>query len=122
MSHLNRDAILRHRPPRYEDVPVPELATKEDPKPVARIQALTASEVDRFLGSLWGPDGKYNRTDYAAKLLVLSWVDEQGKRVLTDGDVAALGQQESGVVQRLAIVAERLSGLQAKQVESAAGN
>lgn len=117
MTFLTRELILRHRPPRYEDVPVPELGDNA----VARIQALSGNELDRFLGSLW-IDGKYNRQNYAEKLVTLTWVDESGKRVLQDGDVVGLGQQDGAMIQRLALVAERLNGLQVKQVESAAGN
>ena len=119
MSHLTRETILRPRPPRYEDVPVPEMATEQDKKPVARIRSLTGSQVDRFINSLW-IDGKYNRQDYAAKLLVLAWVDEKGQRMFEDSHVVAVGEIDSAVVQRLAIVAERLSGLQAP--EKNAGN
>jgi len=126
MTFLKRADILRHRPPRFEDVPVPEMASEQDPKPMARIQALTATAVDWFLGSLYveGPDGKtrYNRQDYSAKLLTLAWVDEKGQLVFQESDVVALGAQDSAMVQRLAIVAERLSGLQAKQPETEAKN
>lgn len=122
MTFLTRDALLQHRPSRYEDVPVPELATEQDPAPTVRIKALTANEVDRFLSTLVGPDGKYRRQDYAAKLVAAAMVDEAMERVLTDGDVVAVGQMDSAIVQRLASVAERLCGLQAKQAESAAGN
>lgn len=118
MTFLTRDTLLQHRPPRHEDVPVPELATEQDPNPMVRIRSLSATEVDRFLGSLW-TDGKYSREDYASKLLVLGIIDETGKSVFTIADVPALGQQDSALVQRLAMVVERLSGLQVKPQESA---
>lgn len=105
---------------------MPELSSAEKPKPVVRVRELSSTEVDRFLTSLWieGADGKlrYNRQDYASKLVALSAINPEGERLFKDGDVTAIGLQSSEVVQRLAIVAERLSGLQAKQVESAAGN
>ena len=123
---LGREAILQHRPPRYEDVPVPELATDDGPAPVVRIQALSSTACDRFIASLWveGPDGKirYNRQDYAAKLLVLSAVDEKGGRVFEDAHVGAIGLLDGAIVRRLAVVAERLSGLSVEQGETAKGN
>lgn len=122
MTLLDRDTMLQHRPPRYEDVPVPELATAAKPDAVVRIQALSGTAIDRFLASLWTADGKYNRQDYAAKLVVLAAVDEKGERLFRDEHTPAVGLLDGAIVQRLALTAERLSGLQAKQVEIVAGN
>jgi hypothetical protein len=119
MTFLSKSQILERRQMPFEDVEVPEWGG------VVRVQGLSGSESDQFAESLVTRNGdrpQVSRAHYCAKLLALCLVDEAGKRLLTESDIQELGQQSAIPVQRLTLIAERLSGLQVKAVEAAAKN
>jgi hypothetical protein len=57
-----------------------------------------------------------------AKLVVQSIVDEDGKRVFTDRDVAALGKKSALVLDRLFDITAEMSGIGPKSAADAEGN
>ena len=116
---LGKDQILARRSLPSEVVAVPEWEGS------VRLQGLSAGEADQFSASLVKRVGKMvemDREHYCAKLLSRCLVSESGERLLSEADVLVLSQQSAAPVQRLAVVAERLSGLQPGGVEDAAKN
>lgn len=116
---LSKDQILARRPLPSEAVEVPEWDGS------VRIQGLSAGEADQFSASLVKRVGKnveMDREHYCAKLLSRCLVNEQGERLLSEADILVLSQQPAAPIQRLAVIAERLSGLQPGGVEDAAKN
>lgn len=116
---LTREAILNAADLVTEDVEVPEWGG------TVRVRGLTGSERDAFEQSIMeqrGRDVALNLRNIRAKLVALSVVDEQGKRVFSDDDVKALGQKSAVALQRVFEVAQRLSGLRSEDVEELAKN
>lgn len=119
MPILSKDDILRMEDLPREVVPVPEWGGE------VLVRGLTASERDAFEGSIVELRGKERRIhleDIRAKLASLTMVDEQGKRLFSDGEVAALGKKSAQAVQRVFDVAQRLSGISGSDVEELAKN
>lgn len=56
-----------------------------------------------------------------ARLLVRCLVDEQGNRLFTIDDVAALGKRNSAVLERLAMIAQRLNYMTDESMEELKG-
>lgn len=116
---LTREAILNAADLVTEDVEVPEWGG------TVRVRGLTGSERDAFEQSIMeqrGRDVALNLRHIRAKLVALSVVDEQGRRVFSDDDVKALGQKSAVALQRVFEVAQRLSGLRSEDVEELAKN
>lgn len=116
---LTREAILNAADLVTEDVEVPEWGG------TVRVRGLTGSERDAFEQSIMeqrGRDVALNLRNIRAKLVALSVVDEQGRRVFSDDDVKALGQKSAVALQRVFEVAQRLSGLRSEDVEELAKN
>lgn len=116
---LSRDAILKKATLPTEDVSVPEWGG------TVRVQALTGAQRDAYEASMVeqrGKERKINMRNVRAKLVALSVVDEQGKRVFTDADVQALGDLNASALDRVFSVAQRLSGLSKEDIEELAGN
>lgn len=57
-----------------------------------------------------------------ARLVVLTAVDAEGRRLFEDGDVEALGGKNAAAVDRLFVVAQRLNGLTVTEIEDTAKN
>lgn len=94
-----------------------------------RIRALSAAERDAYeascmkrLGS--GKDAKLELSfdNMRAKLVARCLVDEQGARVFQDADIPALGGKNADAMDRLFVVAQRLSGLRDEDFQELLGN
>lgn len=121
MALLSRDQIDTADDRQWEDVPVPEWGGE------VRIVGMSGTARNAYQQELVviGGDGKpksVNLDDQLAKLLAKCIVDEDGKRLYNDREVRALGAKNGAVLERLAKVAKRLSGLGENAVEDAAGN
>lgn len=121
MALLSRDQIDAADDRQWEDVPVPEWGGE------VRIVGMSGTARNAYQQELVviGGDGKpksVNLDDQLAKLLAKCIVDEDGKRLYNDREVRALGAKNGAVLERLAKVAKRLSGLGENAVEDAAGN
>jgi len=116
---LNREAILAAKDLPRELVEVPEWGG------AVYVRALTGAERDQFEASIVeqrGRDVRMNMRNIRAKLVALTVVDEDGQRIFTDDDVAALGGKSAAALDRLFAVAQRLSGLSKEDVEELAKN
>lgn len=106
--YLTRDAILQATDLTFEDVAVPEWGG------VVRVRGLTGTERDAFEASVverQGKQSKLNMANIRARLVTLVVVDDDGKRLFSDADVAALGRKSGVALNRVFEVAQRLSGI-----------
>lgn len=91
------------------------------------VKALSGTERDKFQAGFYtfGPNDKggmrvtaVNNQNTMARLVSLSIVDADGKRMFSDADVLSLGDKSALALERVNDVAMRLSGLQAQTVEA----
>lgn len=89
------------------------------------VRGLTGEERDIYEQSLIRVRGKKRDVDMRnarARLVAMCVVDENGDRIFSDEDVAALGKKSSAALDRVFDVAQRLSGLREEDMEELAGN
>ncbi|MDT0270253.1 hypothetical protein RM844_28680 [Streptomyces sp. DSM 44915] len=120
MALLNRDQITAADDLAHEDVPVPEWGG------TVRVRALTGQERDAWEASMLrlGPNGSVQaRSTKGVRvgLVARTVIGEDGERLFTDKDMAALNEKSAAVIERLAAVARRLSGIGKEAAEEAAG-
>lgn len=111
---LNRDAILQIQDLPHEDVEIPEWGG------TVRVRALTGTERDVFEGNMIerrGKSTKMNLRNIRAKLVALTVVDGEGKRLFSDNDVEALGKKSALALNKIFEVAQRLSGIRPEDME-----
>ncbi len=116
---LTREQILSAPDLRTETVNVPEW----DGAVVVR--TMTAAERDEYEQSMVasrGPDESANLRNVRARLVAMTAVDEAGKRLFMDADIAALGAKSASAVNRVFQVASRLNALTESDVEGLAKN
>lgn len=114
MALLSRDQILEVQDLETRDVDVPEWGG------TVRVKALTGRERDEFEQSTVETKGnkvKQNMTNFRAKLVAMSVVDESGDRLFTQKDVAYLGIKSAAALQRVFNVAAELCGMTEKDVD-----
>lgn len=119
MAVLKRDAILQ-----AQDLPIELVAVPEWGGEVC-VRALTGAERDAFEQSIVEQKGKSTKMDLhnlRAKLVSLTVVDEDGKRLFTDSDAKLLGNKSAVALNRVFEVAQRLSGLKPEDVEELTKN
>lgn len=105
---LSREAILNVNDIKTEEVPVSEWGG------VVMVKGLSGTERNDFEQSLISKKGKdvqMNMKNATAKLVALSVVDEDGKRIFQDADIESLGRKSGAALSRVYAVASRLSGL-----------
>lgn len=114
MALLTKDEILAADDLPTEDVEVPEWGG------TVRVRTLTGAERDRFEESITQVKGGSVKTNYAnlrARLVALCAVDEQGRRLFSDADAAALGRKSAAALDRVFIAARRLNGMSDADIE-----
>lgn len=119
MKLLTRDAILQ-----AEDLPTEDIEVEEWGGAV-RVRALTGAERDAFEQSIVEQRGKSTRVNMRnirAKLVALTVVDADGKRLFSDKDAELLGKKSAAALDRVFEVAQRLSGLSPEDMEELSGN
>lgn len=119
MKLLTRDAILQ-----AEDLPTEDIEVEEWGGAV-RVRALTGAERDAFEQSIVEQRGKSTRMNLRnirAKLVALTVVDADGKRLFSDKDAELLGKKSAAALDRVFEVAQRLSGLSPEDMEELSGN
>lgn len=90
-----------------------------------RVQGLTGAQRDAFEAGLSQRKGKKVTTsmeNIRARLVAASAVDEAGRPLFSDEDVAALGKKSAAGLDRVFSVAMRLSGLSEADVDDLAEN
>jgi hypothetical protein len=118
-EYLTKEAILTADDVQFEDVEVPEWEGK------VRVRSLAGIERDALEASMIEGKGKnanVNLANLRAKLVARSIVDEEGKRVFEDQDIAALGRKSAAALNRVYEVAQRLSGITQEDVDELTKN
>jgi hypothetical protein len=108
MGTLTRNEILKANDLDRELVPVPEWGGD------VYVRAMSGAERDKFESSLTinrGKNSTMNLANIRAKLAAMSICDESGKRLFDEADIQALGQKSAAALQRVFVVAQRLSGI-----------
>lgn len=119
---LSRDDILNSDDRTYRDVYVERWGG------YVRINALTASQRDRFEASLVRPVGNKGKTvrnveNMRARLVALTATDDQFNPIFTGPeDVRLLGNKNAAEVNALFEVAAEISGITEKDVKELEGN
>jgi len=116
---LTRDAILQ-----AEDLPTEDIEVEEWGGAV-RVRALTGAERDAFEQSIVEQRGKSTRVNMRnirAKLVALTVVDGDGKRLFSDKDAELLGKKSAVALNRVFEIAQKLSGLSPEDMEELSGN
>jgi len=116
---LSRDDVLKAEDLTTEEVEVPEWGGS------VLVRGLTGRERDEFEVSMAVRHGGQMVQDYTntrAKLAARCIVDEDGQRLFTDSDVAALGEKSAAAMDRIFTVASRLSGLGETDMENLTQN
>lgn len=107
------------------DLPIEEIQVSEWADRWYRVRGLTGDERDRYEQSLVRMKNG-NAVPYfagaRARLVALSVVDENGRRLFSEDDIKALGRIAAGGLQRVYEVARRLSGLAEEDVQELEGN
>jgi hypothetical protein len=116
--HLSRDDILKAEDCRTQEVDVPEWGG------TVLVRGMTGRERDQFETSMLerGRGGRMvpNTANTRAKVVARCVVDEDGTRLFTDADVAALGEKSGAAIDRVFEVAATLSGLAERDREEMA--
>ena len=117
MSVLKRDDILQAEDIKTELVPVPEWGGD------VYVKGMNGAERDKFEGSLVilrGKDKQMNMTNIRAKLASMTICDDKGKRLFNENDVQALSQKSAAALQRVFVIAQKLSGISDDDIEELA--
>lgn len=116
---LTREKILQANDLQVEEVAIPEWADS------VLVRGMTGAERDRFESSFLGKDGKLapsTMQNLRALMVRMTVVDEAGKHLFADTDIQELGLKSASALQRIFVVAQRLSGLSSKAIEELVKN
>ena len=119
MDALTRENILEIQDIQIELVQIPEWG--EDA--VVYVKGMTGAERDKFESSLMVLRGKsqtLNMANIRAKLASLTICDENGKRLFSEQDVQVLSQKSASALQRVFVVAQKLSRIGDEDIEELA--
>lgn len=121
MSLLSKDQILAADRKKTVDVQVKEWGG------AVRLQELSASDRDMwesesFVLNPEGTSAKFNPKHARARLVVRCLVDDKGKRMFTDDEVAAIGSLSAASVQRLFNAARKLNAISEDDMKELEGN
>ena len=119
MSLLTRDEILKAQDLQTQTVEVPEWGGS------VKVQGMTGTDRDAFEADIVqkkGKDFSVNMRNIRAKLVAVSLVNGDGKRIFTDKDIAALGKKSAAALDRIFSIAQELSGISTEDVEELAKN
>jgi hypothetical protein len=119
MSLLTRKQILEAQDIQTKTVEVPEWGGS------VKVQGMTGVDRDAFEAEIIkqkGKDFSVNMQNIRAKLVAVSLVNGDGKRIFNDKDVTALGKKSAAALDRVFSVAQELSGISTEDVEELAKN
>jgi len=114
MGYLTRDAILAVEDRTFADVPCPEWGG------TVRLRSITGAQRDAYEQSLMqqrGGSKQLNMRNARAKLIVLCAVDESGRPMFSEDDLAALGRKNARPLDRLFDACRKLAGLSDNDVD-----
>jgi hypothetical protein len=104
VSLLTKEAILAAEDRKSVDVPVPEWGG------TVRVATIPALEQDRWV-AVGNKNGEMANDTFRIQYVALCCVDENGSRLFSTEDVAALGEKSSKAIQRVFEAASTLNGL-----------
>jgi len=116
---LTREEILQAQDIEYDVVEVPEWGGE------VRVRAMTAAERDAFEASILRQTKsgvQVEMVNLRARLCAMTIVDEDGKRIFSDSDVAELGKKSAAALQRVFDAAMRLSKFGNEDIQNLAEN
>lgn len=113
---LSRDAILAVDDIQTREVFVPEWGDS------VFIKGMTGAERDAFEAANRDSSGNQKLTNFRARFLVRCIVNENGTRIFSDADAAALGKKSSGALNRLWDVSNELNGTSEEAQDETEGN
>lgn len=116
MGLLTKSAILEVNDLPHEDVPVPQWGG------TVRVRVMTGGERDEFRNVAASYENGIPPARFAATLLALTCIDEDGERMFTLDDLDALEAKSAGSVDIPAAVSMRINGLGAKAEQAAVKN
>lgn len=105
---LNKEEILQAQDLPTELVSIPEWGGD------VYVRGMTGAERDKWEASIVqtrGKDQTLNMVNIRAKLASITICDEQGNRLFTDADIARLSAKSAHALQRVFLVAQKLSGI-----------
>jgi len=111
---LSKEQILGAQDLRFETVSVPEWGGE------VRIRTMTGADRDAYEQSLFasrGPDEKSNLRNVRARIVAYSAVDEDGKRIFEESDIAALGEKSAAALERVYLACRRLSAITQEDID-----
>lgn len=88
---------------------------------VQTMTGLDKDEYDAWIYGARGNDGKPSLKHMRALITVLSCVDENGVKLFSVDEIEAVSKKASSALDRIYVVADRLSKLSDKSVEDIAG-
>lgn len=109
----------------YDDIPRELVAVPEWKGRKVWVHGLDGTGRDAFESEVSGGGAKgavRNLANFRARLLVRCLRDAKGEQLFSPEQMAALGRKSGRALDRLADVALRLSGMDAKALEEAEGN
>ena len=111
MALITKDQLWQINDTQWEDVPVPEWGAGVE----VRLRNLSGEELDAYQAGLviQTRDGgrKVNLRNASARLLVACAINEDGSPMFEVKDVMRLSQMNAKALNRLTVVAQRLSGM-----------
>lgn len=114
MAILSKSDILEARDIPTEEVEVPEWGGS------VVVKGLTGAERDRFESSVIeqkGSEQSLNLANVRAKLCAMAICDAEGNRLFTEADVLALSKKSASALNRVFVVAQKLSGLGEQEIK-----
>jgi hypothetical protein len=112
MGFLTKDEILSANDLETEAVSVPEWGGE------VRVRAMTGLERDGLSQALRQPDGSMDLKEFRTRVCATSMVDEHGEHLFIEKEVRQLGAKSTTALDRVYLVASRLSGLGKDQDEA----
>ena len=113
---LSKQAILSAPDIKIKDVQVPEW------EGTVRVSTLSGAARDKFTKSMILDDGKPDTSDYRQRMVAACIVGEDGLRLFSDDEVAALGGKSAAAIDRVFAAAESLNKIGPDAVAEAEGN
>ena len=84
------------------------------------VRGMTGTERDAYEASvitMRGNKQSFNLKNVRAKLCVMTLCDKDGLRLFADGDVELLAEKSAAELQKIFVVAQRLSGITERDVQ-----
>ncbi len=117
MALLTKEQILQQDDLKSEIVSVPEWGGGE-----VRVCTMSGFARDRFEAGITGKNGGTNMSNIRAKLAAATIVDENGKLIFDEADIAKLGNKSCAALDRVFAAAQRLNLISNADVDELAKN